>query len=237
MAIKAMFKALIRLALISVVAIIGTVTLFAFLRFLGMSQGYSAMEHPLTSFSQWVILKNGFSPKEKNKNWAYLKHLEITGSSKSTFSKINKDNFFWLYINTNKQTDLDALIKYIQDHNLEENVVIHGPFKKSIEYVQKQQPRLLFVANPLVLNQLTIMDALFLETFASMRFDVVFVSTKIAKAQLKRKLLKEFSRRQIRLVLDSTDPSDPWFVKNKDLITGVMTDRPDILTHLSTLQK
>ena len=227
-----MLKAILRLVVISIVAIIGTAALFSFLRVVGLSRPYAAMEHSLNHYKQWVIVKEALLRRENTTNRAYLKYVEIKDSAPESLAKISKKDYSWLYINTNRQVDHDKMIAYILNNHLEEKVVIHGPFKKSVDYIQKQQPRFLFVAGPLVINQLTIMNTLFLETFASMRFDVVFVSTNAAKAQLKTKLIKEFNRRHIRLVLELKDLSDPWYLKNKELIKGIMTDRPDILSNL-----
>lgn len=181
----------------------------------------------------------------KQKNWGAgdvfqhtFKELQVLTNNKIlTFKQLLKqlpESQLFLKVMDEDPAMFQPAVKLLNEQQKQNNVIVYSQVMDSFHYVFKEHPQWVFAGGTIHLQQLHILDAIFLPGLAKIKPDFFVISSKNVNDQLLTpSAVKELSRRFKRIIFHGTQKEYealPAWLRNK--IKGFLTQKPDYFLNL-----
>jgi len=235
-----MIAAILRLALISVGALILIVFALFSVRFMGLQQAFAPTPHVWFEQKFW----NVYSPPDlcsesvqltpPTPDWLVLIPVRFKDGEwrldcpdknwnlAEMLAKSAHPNWI-LRVRANDSANLDNLVDIVGSHDRTKKFAIASDSQRVSRFLRKKAPQWLFAADPSSLLRMQMFSSLWIETAMDFWPDFVLAGQDITlPAHLSPRLAKEIERRQKRILWDES------FTEQKpDIpIHGIVTTRP-----------
>ncbi|MCH2533494.1 MAG: hypothetical protein MK008_03525 [Bdellovibrionales bacterium] len=167
------------------------------------------------------VFEHTFGKLQKLSNGKILTLNELLGAM--------PDSFLFLKVMDQDPAMFQPAVEVLKNNEKQDNVIVYSQMMDSFNYVFKDHPHWVFAGGTLHLQQLHILDAIFLPGLAKIKPDFFVVNTKNIKDQLLTKsAMNELNRRFKRILFDGSIEEYkalPDWVKSE--IKGFVTAQPD----------
>jgi hypothetical protein len=119
---------------------------------------------------------------------------------------------------------LEQVFKAIEDNHLEEHFILSSPFADTTNLIRDRNPRWLTGSTTSEVAKAELLSALYLEPLVTTTGDVVTLD------KVNRRLMAEFRKRHLGVLLKSDNATEIKDLLQEDLISGAVTSRL-FLTH------
>lgn len=230
-----MIRALLRLSVISIAAVIVVFLGLFFMRTVGNRQVFQAPPHSWFQKADWKIYRPGAlvacSPqapadwiinirvRRKDHEWLVdcesPKPLaEVLGQSK---------HVDWLLsVEGNETTDLDKFVDIVGQHDQDKAFAIHARSQTLARYLRKKSPQWIYAADTASLLRLHLFSSLWLETAMDFWPDFVIagLQNKASGSMIEVREAEELKRRQKRIVWEVSTQAQAPLIPVQGLLTN-----------------
>lgn len=164
--------------------------------------------------------------------YSYEKLKELSNGKILTLNELlgaMPDSFLFLKVMDQDPAMFQPAVEVLKENKKEDNVIVYSQIMDSFHYLFKDYPHWVFAGGTIHLQQLHILDAIFLPGLAKIKPDFfVFTTQNLNDELLTPSAVKELNRRFKRIVFEGT-PEEyealPAWLKIK--IKGFLTTKPD----------
>ena len=166
----------------------------------------------------------------------YLKWVDEDWHLVSAKSQLKLDDFLnnyptsLLILRVLSSIHLNQLVKKIEKHNFQENVIILANEKRALRELRKLAPRWLYAGHPSDSTKAQLFSSLFLDHLAPFEADFFILTQSAANTpQVNLRLLKELRKRHKKVLLAVTHPDVELPTKYSPFVDGLIIDRHAVL--------
>lgn len=230
-----MLRALLRLALISISAVIVVFLGLFFMRMVGHRQVFQPPPHAWFDKPSWKIYRpdaaSACSPEApsdwiinirvRRKDHEWLVDCAAPKALSEVLSR-SKHIDWLLSVDGNETSDLDKFVDIVEQHDREKAFAVHARSQTLARYLRKKSPQWIYAADTASLLRLHLFSSLWLETAMDFWPDFVIagVADKASGSLIGVREAEELKRRHKRIVWEASTDSETPLVPVQGLLTN-----------------